>query len=111
MTCPPWARSCDGLRCTKNSVINTCAREIQVDTIVDEILDIADDGSNDWMETERGKSSITRLSNGRASELMPANGWLASCGRGLREKVETTHELGDTFSTVAAKSLNAGTMD
>lgn len=27
-----------------------CARELQADTLFDETLDIADDGSNDWME-------------------------------------------------------------
>jgi hypothetical protein len=30
------------------------AKELQVEALVDEILDIADDGSNDFMETQRG---------------------------------------------------------
>lgn len=30
------------------------AREIQADTLVDEILEISDDGTNDWMERQYG---------------------------------------------------------
>jgi hypothetical protein len=33
------------------------AREVQADTLVDEILDIADDGSNDWMERREGENT------------------------------------------------------
>lgn len=31
------------------------AREVQADSLFDEILDIADDGSNDWMERQDGE--------------------------------------------------------
>lgn len=37
------------------------AREAQADAIFDEILDIADDGSNDWMERKRQDGSIDEV--------------------------------------------------
>lgn len=42
----------------------TRARELQADAIFDEILDIADDGSNDWMERQ--------LEGGRVVEVLNA---------------------------------------
>jgi hypothetical protein len=50
------------------------AREAQADTLADEILDIADDGSNDWMETDSGTQyngdAVQRL--GLAAEIEAA---------------------------------------
>lgn len=37
------------------------AREAQADAIFDEILDIADDGSNDWMERHRQDGSVDEV--------------------------------------------------
>jgi hypothetical protein len=34
------------------------AREAQADTLADEILDISDDGSNDWMEKRNGEGDV-----------------------------------------------------
>lgn len=39
------------------------ARELQADTLFDEILDIADDGSNDWMERKREDGSTDEVLN------------------------------------------------
>ena len=39
------------------------ARELQADGIEDEILDIADDGSNDWMERELDNGKIIEVVN------------------------------------------------
>lgn len=40
-----------------------CAREAQADAIFDEALDIADDGSNDWMERRREDGSTDEVVN------------------------------------------------
>lgn len=59
------------------------AREIQADTFFDEIVDIADDGSNDWMERKnRDDQSLGWIENGEAmrrSQLrIEARKWLLS---------------------------------
>jgi hypothetical protein len=59
------------------------AREAQADTLVDEMLDIADDGSNDWMErTGKDGTSIGWQENGEAigrSRLrLDARKWIAA---------------------------------
>ena len=41
------------------------AREAQADSLFDEILDIADDGSNDWMERKKG-DDVVWVENGEA---------------------------------------------
>ena len=41
------------------------ARQIQAETLADEIFDIADDGSNDWMKINRGDEEGYRV-NGEA---------------------------------------------
>lgn len=73
------------------------AREIQADTIVDEILDIADDGSNDWMETERGEV-VDNEAIQRSRLRIDARKWLAGKLRPkvYGEKVDLTHSGGDS---------------
>lgn len=64
------------------------AREAQADAIFDEILDIADDGSNDWMERRRDDGSIDEVLNHehiqRSKLRIEARRWMA--GK-LRPKV------------------------
>ena len=50
-----WARTND---CGFTALYN-CARELQAQTFADELIDIADDGSNDWVrrENQRGRVS------------------------------------------------------
>jgi hypothetical protein len=63
------------------------AREVQADTLFDEILQIADDGRNDWME-RKGQDALGYAENGEAlrrSQLrIDARKWMA--GK-LRPKV------------------------
>ena len=59
------------------------AREIQADTIFDEILDIADDSSNDWIETKDG-DKFNQEAAARARIRIDARKWMA--GK-LRPKV------------------------
>lgn len=37
------------------------AREAQADTLTDEMLDIADDGTNDWMERKNDEGDVVRV--------------------------------------------------
>lgn len=59
------------------------AREAQADTLADEILDIADDGTNDWMERKTADGEVVRLEyNGDAVQRsrlrVDARKWYAS---------------------------------
>lgn len=38
-----------------------CAREAQADTLADESLDIADDGTNDWMERKNDVGEVVKV--------------------------------------------------
>lgn len=57
------------------------AREAQADAIFDEMLDIADDGSNDWMQREREDGSIDEVLNHehvqRSKLRIDARKWMA----------------------------------
>ena len=41
-----------------NSVINIDPREAQADRFADEIIEIADDATNDWMERRQGEETV-----------------------------------------------------
>lgn len=57
------------------------AREAQADAIFDEIIDIADDGSNDWMERRREDGSVDEAVNHehiqRSKLRIDARKWMA----------------------------------
>ena len=80
------------------------ARETQADTIFDEILDIADDGHNDWMLRKFGDDERW-VENGEALRrsacgLMRASGWQGSCARRNMRTVSST----STPAPMAARS-------
>ncbi len=87
------------------------AREAQADALFDEILTIADDGSNDWME-RRGDdgASLGWKENGEAirrSQLrVDARKWMAGKLRPKKygDKLDiiqkTTHEVGDSVAAL-----------
>ena len=58
------------------------AREAQADTLADEICDIADDGSNDWMERRREDGSVDEVVNHehitRSKLRVDARKWVAA---------------------------------
>jgi hypothetical protein len=60
----------------------THAREAQADTLADEILDISDDGTNDWMERRREDGSVDEVLNHehvtRSKLRVDARKWLAA---------------------------------
>lgn len=81
------------------------AREAQADAIFDEILDIADDGSNDWMERHDAEGgSIGWKENGEAigrSRLrIDARKWMAGKLRPkvYGEKLGVEHDVTDRLS-------------
>lgn len=85
------------------------ARETQADAIFDEILDIADDGRNDWMERKDAEDeNIGWRENGEAlrrSQLrIDARKWMAGKLRPRKygEKLDVEHSgsVGVTFQTV-----------
>ena len=72
------------------------AREEQADTIFDEIIEIADDGRNDWME-RRGEEDAGWVTNGeniqRAKLRIDTRKWMAGKLRPKKygEKLELEH--------------------
>jgi hypothetical protein len=86
----------------------TRAREVQADSLVDEIPDIADDGSNDWMERRDAEGgNVGWRENGEAigrSRLrIDARKWLAGQMKpkvyGERKSVELTGKDGGPIQT------------
>ena len=60
----------------------TRAREIGYHAMADEVLEIADDGRNDWTERQNGESEVTRAVDhehlGRSRLRFDARRWLLS---------------------------------
>src|SRR5215217_7474217 len=94
------------------------AREEQADTIFDEIIEIADDGRNDWME-RRGEEDAGWVTNGeniqRAKLRIDAGKWMAAKLRpkkyGERQEIEhsgsvelTTKEQRDAAVAAATRA-------
>ena len=84
------------------------AREAQADSLVDELLDIADDGSNDWMEKRNSSGEVAGWQeNGeairRSQVRIEARKWIAArlrpkkYGDRLDVDQRTTHEAGDSL--------------
>ncbi len=86
------------------------AREYQADTIFDEILDIADDGSNDWME-KRGEDgeNLGWKENGEAiarSRLrVDARKWMAGKLRSKKygDKIDHEHGVTDQLAAILTR--------
>jgi len=53
------------------------AREVQAEGYVDEMLEIADDGRNDWMERQQGGYEINREVLARSGLRLEARKWIA----------------------------------
>lgn len=87
------------------------AREAQADALFDDILSIADDGRNDWMERKDAEEeNMGWRENGEAlrrSQLrIDARKWMAGklrpkkYGEKLDIEQKTTHEAGDTLQSL-----------
>lgn len=88
------------------------ARETQADTLVDEMLDIADDGSNDWMERRREDGSVDEVVNhehiARSKLRLDARKWIAAKlqPRKYGDKLDVTSG-GDKLESLAV-AIEAG---
>ena len=85
------------------------AREDQADTLADEILDIADDSRNDWMEREKnGKTeTVVDLEHINRSRLrIDTRKWIASKLKPKRygERIENIHKGDAAHPIVVAQS-------
>lgn len=89
------------------------AREEQADAIFDEILNIADDGRNDWME-RRGEEDAGWVTNGeniqRAKLRIEARKWMAGKLRPKKygEKLELEHGGQVTLTPTINFNANKG---
>jgi hypothetical protein len=88
------------------------ARELQADALVDEILEIADDGTNDWMERKNADDqSIGWRENGEAlrrSQLrVDARKWMAGKLQAKKygDKLDLNHS--GTIGTMSEDQVNA----
>jgi hypothetical protein len=88
------------------------ARELQADALFDEILEIADDGSNDWMERKNADDqSIGWRENGEAlrrSQLrVDARKWMAGKLQAKKygDKLDLNHS--GSIQTLPQEQLNA----
>jgi hypothetical protein len=78
------------------------AREIQLDAIADEMLDLADDARNDWMERQTGDGTITVLDNEHVTRTklrIDTRKWLLTKLKPQKfgDKLEQTHKGDDAF--------------
>lgn len=91
------------------------ARETQADTIFDEILDIADDGHNDWMLRNFGEEA-RYVENGEAIRRsvlrIDARKWMAGKLRpkkyGDKLDVNATHEVGSSVAALMERIADNG---
>ena len=84
------------------------AREVQAETLFDEILDIADDGSNDWIETDKGR--ILDHEHVQRSKLrIDARKWMAAkmAPKKYGDKPEPDEELVPTPVSVHVNVVDA----
>lgn len=87
------------------------AREAQADTLADEMLDIADDGSNDWMarpENKGGGWEENGEAIGRSRLRLDTRKWIAAKLKPKKygEKIETTHR-GDAAAPIVISSTDS----
>lgn len=85
------------------------AREAQADALFDEILDISDDGSNDWMERKNSDGqNIGWMENGealrRSALRVDARKWIAGKLRPKKygDKLELEHGVTDALGELLA---------
>lgn len=91
------------------------AREAQADALFDEILDIADDGTNDWMERRNADGqSIGWVENGeamrRSTLRVDARKWMAGKLRPKKygDKLELEHGVTDNVAELMREIAENG---
>lgn len=92
------------------------AREIGYLKMADELLDVADDGRNDWMirKTKRGDEFeiVNKEAVDRSKLRVDTRKWLLSKAlpKVYGDKIEATHEAGDSFRKLW-DALGSGALD
>jgi hypothetical protein len=84
------------------------ARESQADTYADEIIDIADDGSGDWIIDSDGNKRVDQDCIARSRLRVDSRKWIASKLKSKKygEKVEQTH-VGDKERPIVLAPIDA----
>jgi hypothetical protein len=88
------------------------ARELQADAIFDEILDIADDGSNDWMTRQIGEAEVEIVNHEhiqRSRLRIDARKWMASklAPKKYGDKIELAHGVTDQAAELIREGMTA----
>lgn len=83
------------------------AKEIGVEALAEDILDIADDARNDWMARKDPEGqNIGWIANGEAARRsqirIDARKWLLAklAPKKYGDKIETTHQAGDSIKSI-----------
>jgi hypothetical protein len=84
------------------------ARESQADTYADEIIDIADDGSGDWITDAEGNRRVDQDCIARSRLRVDSRKWIASKLKAKKygEKVEQLH-VGDKDRPIMLTPVDA----
>lgn len=86
------------------------ARDAQADTLADELLDIADDATNDWMERETKNGWIERVVDAeninRSRLRVDTRKWIASKLKPKKygDSTRHEHELSDSLEALLLKA-------
>jgi len=89
------------------------ARELQADTLFDEIIDIADDSTNDWMERDGGLE-VNGEHIQRTRLRIDTRKWMAGKLRPKKygERIEHEHNVGsDLAALIAARRARVAELD
>jgi hypothetical protein len=86
------------------------AREAQADAIFDEILLIADDGRNDWMERKNEEDANMGWRENRSRLRIDARKWMAGKLRPKKygDKIELEHGVTDTLGDLMREVAENG---
>lgn len=94
------------------------AKEIGIEAIAEDILDIADDATNDWMERhDKDGGNAGWVFNGEAARRsqirIDARKWLLTklAPKKYGDKVEATHEVGDSVTKIVREIVRGGVAD
>lgn len=91
------------------------ARELGYQKMADELIDIADDGRNDWMDIQRGKETIRVVDKeavARSQIRIDTRKWILAKAlpKIYGDKLDLKHNAGDGFLTMW-KALSSGQVE
>jgi hypothetical protein len=91
------------------------AREIGYQKMADELVEIADDGRNDWMDIQRGKDTVRVVDKEavqRSQIRIDTRKWILSKAlpKMYGDKIDLKHSAGDSFLSMW-KALSSGQVE